>query len=141
MRRPFLIALLVTGVVAGYGSAFARMRHRGGGGHCGWKQRANVEAQHRQAGAVSADTVRANEAATRALSGATVALEQARLSLVEATSQKETVSPSAPSPELAALQAQTQLQAQALTMAQAQVQALTQALAQSQARALAEPRN
>lgn len=141
MRRSFLIALLVTGVVAGYGSAFARMRHRGGGGHCGWKQRANVEAQHRQASATSADAVRAHEAATRALSGATSALEQARVALVEAPSRRETLPPAVSSPELAALQAQTQLQAQALTMAQAQVQALTQALAQSQARALAEPRN
>ncbi|MDQ3267070.1 MAG: hypothetical protein M3Y59_26025, partial [Myxococcota bacterium] len=67
--------------------------------------------------------------------------EQARLALVEATSPRVAVTPAAPPPELAALQTQAQLQAQALTMAQAQVQALTQALAQSQARALAEPRN
>ncbi len=48
-RRPFLVVLLSLGVVFGYGSAFASMRHRmhgchDGGGHWGhWEQSQRFE--------------------------------------------------------------------------------------------------
>jgi hypothetical protein len=141
MRRPLLIAVLVAGVVGGYGSAIGRASRAHGHGGCEKRWSGQQSQTYVAPSPYVSSTARAEAKAAEEL--ATVRADLATLK--EQLAAKTTVAPAnassanATTEAVLQLQAQMQVQAQALQMAQAQVQALTQALAQVQAKALTTP--
>lgn len=129
MRRPILTAVLVLGVIGGFGSGFARLaRAHHGGSHC-QSRYAKVNPLQEARNDASA----ARRSAQAAEQTAQQALTEVRQALAEAKQAQATV---VPVPGAFDAHAQAQLNAQALELAQAQIKALTQALAQQQAKAL-----